>query len=403
MSGSSGEAAAVGLRVERDPAGNLWACPDAPGPWWGVGSHLDSVRSGGAYDGALGVAVGFAVARAQRRSCGGDLVRRRGGRALQHADLRLAGAGGQPRPGGAGSHRRRRRAPRRGDARGGRRSGRARRAPPSGSAALRGFLELHIDQSREVFDLGVPGGRRLAARGAHARARRDRAGAPTTPAPRRWPTARDALAAAGRADRRRRPHVEHPVRATATRIEVEPNAQSTIPARVRLWLDARAPTPADLDAWLAGLERRRLDRPPSVPVGPVRSRSACSRARMGSSSTPSEGALGRPAATRRRGREVVCFAGHDAGILAERIPAGMVLVRNERGDQPRARRARRARRRRGGAEAHRRARWRRWRDPDRDDPRDGQRPLARVPARPARRRRAAVAAHARRLLELARA
>jgi N-carbamoyl-L-amino-acid hydrolase len=27
----------------------------------------------------------------------------------------------------------------------------------------------------------------------------------------------------------------------------------------------------------------------------------------------------------------VCFAGHDAGILAERIPAGMVLVRNATG------------------------------------------------------------------------
>src|SRR5215207_8966237 len=51
-----------GLRVERDPAGSLWAVPDAPGPWWATGSHLDSVRSGGRFDGALGVAAGFAVA-----------------------------------------------------------------------------------------------------------------------------------------------------------------------------------------------------------------------------------------------------------------------------------------------------------------------------------------------------
>ena len=29
--------------------------------------------------------------------------------------------------------------------------------------------------------------------------------------------------------------------------------------------------------------------------------------------------------------ELVCFAGHDAGILAERIPAGMVFVRNATG------------------------------------------------------------------------
>ena len=41
------QARAPGLRVERDPAGSLWAVPDAPGPWWATGSHLDSVRSGG--------------------------------------------------------------------------------------------------------------------------------------------------------------------------------------------------------------------------------------------------------------------------------------------------------------------------------------------------------------------
>ena len=38
------QAEGIGLRVQRDPAGNLWACPDAPPPWWGVGSHLDTVR-----------------------------------------------------------------------------------------------------------------------------------------------------------------------------------------------------------------------------------------------------------------------------------------------------------------------------------------------------------------------
>ena len=56
-------AAAIGRRMERDPAGNLWACPDAPDPWWAVGSHLDSVRGGGRFDGALGVAAAFAVAQ----------------------------------------------------------------------------------------------------------------------------------------------------------------------------------------------------------------------------------------------------------------------------------------------------------------------------------------------------
>src|SRR5688500_12218690 len=60
----SAEAAARGLAVEQDPAGNLWA-------WWpgsgepgesgvvAVGSHLDTVRRGGAFDGALGVVSGL--------------------------------------------------------------------------------------------------------------------------------------------------------------------------------------------------------------------------------------------------------------------------------------------------------------------------------------------------------
>ena len=35
--------------------------------------------------------------------------------------------------------------------------------------------------------------------------------------------------------------------------------------------------------------------------------------------------LGAPAA------EVVCYAGHDAGVIGERLPAGMILVRNNAG------------------------------------------------------------------------
>ena len=56
----------LGLTVEQDRNGNLWA-------WWGsrdaarqdavvTGSHLDSVPDGGGYDGALGVASALAAA-----------------------------------------------------------------------------------------------------------------------------------------------------------------------------------------------------------------------------------------------------------------------------------------------------------------------------------------------------
>jgi hydantoinase/carbamoylase family amidase len=57
---------ALGLRFEVDRFGNCfgWArgCEERPAVL--VGSHLDSVRHAGAYDGVLGVLVGFEVARA---------------------------------------------------------------------------------------------------------------------------------------------------------------------------------------------------------------------------------------------------------------------------------------------------------------------------------------------------
>ena len=64
----AGEAAARGLALTTDRAGNQWA-------WWGdpdatpgvvTGSHLDSVPGGGAFDGPLGVVSGFAALDALR-------------------------------------------------------------------------------------------------------------------------------------------------------------------------------------------------------------------------------------------------------------------------------------------------------------------------------------------------
>ena len=58
-----------GLDVVTDRAGNLWAWwgdPDADGPGLVVGSHLDSVPGGGAYDGPLGVISALAALDALR-------------------------------------------------------------------------------------------------------------------------------------------------------------------------------------------------------------------------------------------------------------------------------------------------------------------------------------------------
>ena len=288
------EAEGIGLRVERDPAGNLWACPDAPAPWWGVGSHLDTVREGGRFDGALGVVAGLEVARrsdvpvavisfADEEGAGFNTPTF-GSRALvgrphaitdAHA-VALREFGVDP-------------------------AGIAR--APEWLPRLRGFLELHIDQSREIWDMGVPvasvSGLASRAR-VHVVLEGEANHAGTTPMETRRDAMREAATVILRAT-----DVTPPMRATATRILASPNALSTIAGRVDVWLDARAPGDG-LDEWIARVG------------GTVESRSegvafdADVRAALG-------------------GPEVVCFAGHDAGILAERIPAGMLLVRNERG------------------------------------------------------------------------
>lgn len=65
----AGECAARGLDVTEDRAGNQWAWwgdPDADGPGVAIGSHLDSVPDGGAFDGPLGVVSALAVVDALR-------------------------------------------------------------------------------------------------------------------------------------------------------------------------------------------------------------------------------------------------------------------------------------------------------------------------------------------------
>jgi hydantoinase/carbamoylase family amidase len=63
----AGEMARDGLAVQTDPAGNVfgrWGAADEPCLM--VGSHLDTVPEGGAFDGALGVSVALECVRAMR-------------------------------------------------------------------------------------------------------------------------------------------------------------------------------------------------------------------------------------------------------------------------------------------------------------------------------------------------
>jgi beta-ureidopropionase / N-carbamoyl-L-amino-acid hydrolase len=323
------QAERAGLFVARDPAGNLWACPEREPPWWGVGSHLDSVRGGGRFDGPLGVACGFEIAAASERppavisfadeegarfntptfgskALAGRLdvdavLARRDAAGVAVADaMRDAGVD----PGGVVD-------------------------APGWLTRLAGFVELHIDQSTDVARAGVPCGivSSLAARlrlevEVHGRA--DHSG--TTPPAQR----RDALAAAARLVVAAQDSAGD-VTVTTTRLLVEPNAPTTIPAHVRLWVDARALDPADIERWLRGFEgdagalEERSGVAISIGVASQSDPTPFPTSLRSQLAHASEHLLGQAAP------EVVCFAGHDAGVIAGRIPAAMVLVRNASG------------------------------------------------------------------------
>src|SRR5262249_8095154 len=110
-------------------------------------------------------------------------------------------------------------------------------------------LELHIDQSRDAALAGAPAVAvaRLAAR---LRLQVELCGQADHAGTTQHAERRDALATAARlivhaddlaADLR--------MVFTAARVEVEPNAPTTVPSLVRLWLDARAPDPRTVEAW----------------------------------------------------------------------------------------------------------------------------------------------------------
>jgi N-carbamoyl-L-amino-acid hydrolase len=315
------QAAAAGLRVERDAAGSLWAVPDSPGPWWATGSHLDSVRSGGRYDGALGVAAGFAVAervpgvaviafadeegarfntptfgsRALAGRLSDDVLARIDDDGVTLGDAMRAFGVDPSRVADA----------------------------PAWLDRLRGFVELHIDQTRELDALGAPAGsvRSLAARMRLAltfSGRADHAG--TT----RRAERRDALAAAARlivaADELAGDDPDFMV--TAARMLVEPNAFTTVPSGVRLWIDGRTPDGGRLTEWRGALAEAAAELVASTGV------------EIGlNTASHSDAVEFDPGVRAALGElpELVCFAGHDAGILAPRVPAGMVFVRNATG------------------------------------------------------------------------
>ena len=328
-------AAGIGLDVEHDRNGNIWA-------WWGpagpgalvTGSHLDSVPGGGAFDGPLGVvsaldAVRRLIASGVRPSrpvavavfaeeegsrfgvpCLGSKLltgELAAGQALALTDASgrtlaeaMAGAGLDPD-----------------------RAGR----DDAALSRIGLFLELHVEQGRGLIDLGAPvavaasilgHGRwrlRFTGQGNHAGAtlmsdRRDpmvAAGATIAGIP---------ALARGRAG----------TRATVGRIAVTPGGTNVIASHVDVWLDARA-------------EEDEVTRALVAEIG------AAAVAHAAAQGCTAE-------LTEESWSGTVCFAegprlaigdalggvpalpsgaGHDAGVLAAVVPTAMLFVRNPTG------------------------------------------------------------------------
>jgi N-carbamoyl-L-amino-acid hydrolase len=327
----AGEAQRRSMEVVSDRAGNLWAwTADADArPGLVLGSHLDSVPDGGAYDGPLGVVGAFAAL---------DLLDERGvepDRPLgivcfadeEGARFGVACAGSRLLTGALDPDRARALT----DADG------TTLAQAAGGAvdvdrlgrddeALRRvgtFVELHVEQGRGLVHRGVavgvadsiwPHGRwRLDLPG-----RADHAGT-TRLADRDDPMLR--LAAAVLAARTSAE--AHDALATIGKVRVEPGGVNAIPSALTAWLDARAPAAAAVRAVVDDVAAASRAVPVEESWTGATPFDTYLRERLAALlATPD----GTPAPVLATG------AGHDAGILAAAgIPTAMLFVRNPTG------------------------------------------------------------------------
>jgi beta-ureidopropionase / N-carbamoyl-L-amino-acid hydrolase len=354
----AGEAAARGLDLVTDRAGNQWA-------WWGdpdaavaagrpgvvIGSHLDSVPDGGAFDGPLGVVSALAVVDALKAkgfvpsrpiavasfvdeegarfgiACAGsrlitgklDADRARGLRDADGVTMAQAmTAAGHP----------------------------AADVGPDDETLRRigTFVELHVEQGRGLVDLGRP-----VAVGSviwpHGRWRIDLAGeanhAGTTRLEDRCDpmldlattvlTARAAAKAQGCV-------------ATVGKVAVEPNGVNAIASRVTAWLDARGPDEAAVRAVVeavgaqsGGAQSGGAQSGGAQSSGAQSSGGGSGGIRPVEESWTPETVLDRPLASRLSALlddapMLATGAGHDAGILATAgLSTAMLFVRNPTG------------------------------------------------------------------------
>ncbi|MFB2599351.1 allantoate amidohydrolase [Herbiconiux sp. P17] len=344
-------AAAVGLDVEADRNGNLWAWWGTPGPGAVVtGSHLDSVPGGGAYDGPLGVVSALDAVRRLRASgfqptkplavvmfaeeegsrfgvaCLGsrlmtgvlDPSRARNLRDADGLSLAEAGAAAGFDVAGLG-------------------------ADPAALERIGLFIELHVEQGRGLIDLDAPVALASSVL-AHGRWRLEFRGQGNHAGTTLMGDRRDPMIAAARAvEAVQQVALAMPgARATVGRLEAVPGGTNVIASAVRVWLDARADSDDETRMLVAEIERRAgatsfAEESWSGRVefdAPLRERlraqltADAARAAVGIVS----GSAGDASVAALLSIPVLATgAGHDAGVLAGVVPTAMLFVRNPTG------------------------------------------------------------------------
>ncbi len=325
------QCAARSLEVERDRFGNIVA-------WWRpagsaradallTGSHLDSVPDGGAYDGPLGVVSALAAVDVLRdrgftpaRPLGvGVFVEEEGSR------FGLACLGSRLASGSMTWDQARALTDRDGvsleDALSTSETGEHDLLADVGT-----FLELHVEQGRDLVDRDVPV---AAASGIwpHGRWRFDFTGDANHAGTTRMEDRHDPMLSyamtALAANKQARTSGQ---RATFGRIDVHPNGTNAIPSRVTAWLDARAESSDHLESMLADVERLAKERS---------GRDGTDLTVTAESVSPAvrfDEQLTARIASPRDWPVIPTMAGHDAGVLsAAGIPTAMLFVRNPTG------------------------------------------------------------------------
>jgi N-carbamoyl-L-amino-acid hydrolase len=355
----AGTAAALGLEVTEDGNGNQIA-------WWGsgpdtllVGSHLDSVPEGGPLDGPLGVSSALAAVarlkaegwRPSRPLAVVNFTDEEGGR-FGVACLGSRLATGAITPDAALALR-----DDAGNSLGEVMASRGRDPRAAGQAAwladVSSYVELHVEQGRWLTPNGAavgvasaiwPHGRyrfEFCGQGNHAGA--------TAMADRHDPMlayAATVLAARELATIGDRSHSRSPqppptgdgslpgpdrvenrpqARATFGRVQVNPGSTNSIPSTVTAWLDARAASEGELEALVNGI----IGRAEAAAQGD--GTTVATRAESTSGAVEFDHALRHRLAALLDAPVLATGAGHDAGILAAKLPTAMLFVRNPTG------------------------------------------------------------------------